>query len=108
MNPIQNSLTGATSGTTRGVGGAGARAGSGNAVPSQVAGASSASSETVSISESARALNAAAADSTAVASNSHIEALRSALAAGVYTVDPKKIAQGLMRDSRALQQAGGR
>jgi len=104
MNPIQNSITNATSGSVRSVG-TGAPRGGKVAVPQ--GSSTSSSSDTVSISASARQLNAAAADSSAGASSAHVEALKSALAAGQYTVDPRKIAQGLVRDSRALQNASG-
>jgi flagellar biosynthesis anti-sigma factor FlgM len=104
MNPIQSSIAGSTSGSVQ-------RADPGSRRVSVGSGASAGTSapdtptETVSISSSARLLNTAAASSAAGASTAQITQLRSAIASGQYHVDPQAIAKGLVRDSRALQQA---
>ena len=101
-NPIQNSpLGGAGSGS-------GAGASRVDLVPSRPTGAApatttpTAAADTVSISQSARALNAAAAASTANAAPAQIAQLKNAIASGQYQVDPRAIAKGLIRDSLAL------
>jgi flagellar biosynthesis anti-sigma factor FlgM len=62
--------------------------------------------DTVSISESARQLLQTGASQGASASTQRLSSLRQAIASGSYSVDARQIAQGLLRDSRALAQAG--
>ncbi len=62
--------------------------------------------DTVSISESARQLLQTGAAQAASASTQRLGMLRQAIASGSYTVDARQIAQGLLRDSRALAQSG--
>jgi negative regulator of flagellin synthesis FlgM len=108
MNPIQNSITSPTSGSARSVelnakrsGDSAAKSAGASAVAGQVGG------DMVSISNSARLLNAASATPAAGVSDQRISELKAAIASGQYAVDPQKIAQGLMRDSQALQKAVG-
>lgn len=112
MNPIQNSPNNPVGGVpSRGDAGVGRNAavgGRATSTPSGGAnptGAAGAASDTVSISSSARQLNAAAAASVAGVPEARITELRASIASGQYQVDPQKIAKGLVRDSRALQGA---
>lgn len=116
MNPIQQTLTppaSGASGTTQrveartqqlqaGRSGASAPAAGG-------AGASGTSAgDTVSISQSARQLLDTASvhgAGSGAASPQRLNALRQSIAAGTYTIDARQIAQGLLRDSRALSGA---
>ncbi|WP_031405016.1 flagellar biosynthesis anti-sigma factor FlgM [Thiomonas sp. FB-Cd] len=106
MNPIQNSITTSTSGSTQkadlGVkrGGVGASKSSGAGAAGVQAGG-----DMVSISNSARLLNTASTMTTSGVSNQRINALKAAIASGQYTVDPQKIAKGLVQDSQALLKA---
>ncbi len=112
MNPIQNSPNNPVGGVpSRGeagvgrnaaVGGSGVSASTSATAP---AGAPAPGSDTVSISSSARQLNAAAAASVSGVPEARIAELRASIASGTYQIDPQKIAKGLVRDSRALQNA---
>ena len=109
MNPIQNSVTGPTSGSVHKVETSTKRnaAGSAAQVGAGAAGAQ-AGGDMVSISNSARLLNASTSSvSSTNASNVKLAELKSVIASGQYTVNPQKIAQGLLRDSQALQKASG-
>ncbi len=108
MNPIQNSVTSPASGSIQKVETSTKRNAAGSAAPS-AAGAvgAQAGGDMVSISNSARLLNTAATTTASGATDLKISALKSAIASGHYTVNPQKIAQGLLRDSQALQKASG-
>lgn len=107
MNPIQNSITSPTSGSTRKVE-LGTKHGNDAAKsPGASAAGVSAGGDMVSISNSARLLNTASSAPVAGASDQRISELQAAVASGQYTVNTQKIAQGLLRDSQALQKATG-
>ncbi|NNM63074.1 MAG: flagellar biosynthesis anti-sigma factor FlgM [Burkholderiales bacterium] len=105
MNPIQNSITNPTSGSARKVE-LGTKHGRGAA---KSPGASTvgvpAGGDMVSISNSARLLNTASSAPVASVSVQRISELKAAVASGQYTANTQKIAQGLLRDSLALQKA---
>lgn len=109
MNPIQPSLGQAASQASSGSAqrlDAGLSRTPGAAATAGVTGAAGA--ETVSISESARQLlQGAGLQAGAPASPQRLSALRQAIASGTYTVNTRQIAQGLLRDSRALGAAAG-
>ncbi|OIQ89686.1 anti-sigma-28 factor, FlgM [mine drainage metagenome] len=109
MNPIQNSVTNPASGSIQKVETSTKRNPAGAAAP-VAAGAvgTQAGGDMVSISNSARLLNTSATTTTSGATDLKLSELKSAIASGHYTVDPQKIAQGLLRDSQALQKASGR
>ena len=110
MNPIQQTLGQAASQASSGsaqrldAAAAGTRgaSGAGGGV------AAAAAVETVSISQSARQLlQGGALQGGAPASTQRLGALRQAIASGTYQVNTQQIAQGLLRDSRALGTAAG-
>ena len=109
MNPIQNSVTSSASGSIQKVETSTRRNAAGSAAPS-AGGAvgAQAGGDMVSISNSARLLHTSATTTAATETTAlKISQLKSAIASGHYTVDPQKIAQGLLRDSQALQKASG-
>lgn len=107
MNPIQQTYTQSSSGTAQRV-----------EVPAQQVQASRSGAQqgpaapgagpgdTVSISESARQVLQAGNSQGASASSQKLSSLRQAIGSGSYSVNAGRIAQGLLRDSVALAQAG--
>ncbi len=109
MHPIQPSLSQAasqaSSGSAQRLDAGPSRAPGG---PAAGGAAGTAGAETVSISQSARQLlQGSALQAGAPASPQRLGALRQAIASGTYTVNTRQIAQGLLRDSRALGAAAG-
>ena len=103
-NPIQNSpLGGAASGSGTGASRIDNGASRTGPASSAAVGATPGpAADTVSISQSARTLNTAAAASVATAAPAQVAQLKSAIASGQYQIDAQAIAKGLLRDTLAL------
>ncbi len=104
MISVQNtssSVSAATSGTAS-VASRGAR----GAATSATGAATGGSAEQVSISSTGRMMNTASSQGAVdTANNARIAALQAAVQGGQYVVNPQRIAQGLLQDSRGLVAA---
>ncbi|MGA8008953.1 MAG: flagellar biosynthesis anti-sigma factor FlgM [Thiomonas sp.] len=110
MSPIQNSAVSSASIASSGTAVASRRAASASAAGAGTAGQANppdaGASAQVSISGAGQMLNLASTQgSTPPASDARIAGLQSAIQSGQYTVDPRRIASGLLQDSKSLLTA---